>query len=188
MINNMLILTYYDNTFTDIYNFSTTPHLVLFICACSQTFICTIMLFLHFLKNLKIITKEAREKYEENVIGISGIKKCSHILSYILECFVKCQMDFETFYYCMYELFAVLGITVSMSFLIWHLVKLLRYDLQKNVVTAIWNKASPMLLSFMLFQQIEYYYTIVGYTYYYYMYPNQRCMTLWNCFLENFDL
>lgn len=45
-----------------------------------------------------------------------------------------------------------------------------------------------MLLSLMLFLLIEYYYTIIGFSYWNYMYPNQRCMTLWECFLENFDL
>ena len=75
-----------------------------------------------------------------------------------------------------------------MGFLLWHLVELLRIELLTNVVTAIWNKASPMLLSLMLFLLIEYYYTIIGFSYWNYMYPNQRCMTLWECFLENFDL
>jgi len=188
IINNCLILLYYDKTFDDVYQFSSGRKTALFCFGVSLTIICLIMMFLHFLKRYAIITKYAKRKFIDNSFGLSGCKKFQVMLTYYWESFVSLISDFETLYYFSYLIFALLGITISMSFLIWHLVKLLRYDLLKNVVTAIFNKASPMLLSFMLFWLIEYYYTILGYSFYYDQYPNQRCLTLWECFLTNFDL
>ena len=87
----MIILTYYDNSFADVYDLSGQPtKLALFICGCTLTLICTIMIFLHFLKRYKIITKGSREKYDEDTIGITGFKKCSHAIGYAFGCLWDC--------------------------------------------------------------------------------------------------
>ena len=91
-------------------------------------------------------------------------------------------------FHTLYVIFAIAGAVYSYLFFIFHLMDLLRIDVLKNIVSAIWIRRVPLVLTFMLFLLLEYYFTLIGFLLFHDQYPNKRCFKLSECFFETFDL
>ena len=118
----------------------------------------------------------------------SVVKKRVDLIVTLLRAFLTSLSNFEFLYQTLYLLFAILGIFSSYIFFLFHLTDFMRIDLLKSIVSAIWIRKIPLLLTFLLFLLFEYYFTLIGYTLFYEQYPNQRCNNLYECFFETFDL
>lgn len=95
--------------------------------------------------------------------------------------------DFDFSYYITYILFSFLGLFVHPFFFVFQLTDVLRIELLKNVVRAVWRPRIPLLLTGLVFILLEYYFSLLGYSVYNDHYVQGKCDQLWKCFLTTFD-
>ena len=119
-----------------------------------------------------------------NKIGIA--KKIILAIYYLIYSFYLCLTDFDLMYYVLYIAFALLGLLLHPFFFAFHLSNFLRIGVLTSVVKAIWIPRKQLFLTFVFFILIEYYFTIIGYSFLW-MHYNEFCSTMFRCFIVTFD-
>lgn len=74
--------------------------------------------------------------------------------------------DFTMLFYLLYLVFIILGLTVHPFFYAFHLTDFLRIAILKNVLKAIWNPKMQILLTLVFFILVEYYFTLISYSFF----------------------
>ena len=91
-------------------------------------------------------------------------------------------------YYLAYLVSSILALQVTPLFSILHLSFVVRIDLLKNVISAVWLRKSQLFLTFAFLVMVFYYFALIGYKYIADHYPYQRCTRLFDCLVSTFDL
>lgn len=162
-----------------------------FVVALMVLFLGIIIWVLVFLKRAPVLYKPVKDEYINWKVHNPQLSFYRYSIAYIrtsLTGLGACLSDGEVMYHTLYVAFAAVGLLWSYICFMFHLSDFLRLDLLKNIVSAVWIRRTPLLLTFLLFLLIEYYFTILGYIWFYEQYPNKRCYRLWECFFETFDL
>ena len=118
------------------------------------------------LKRAPILCKPVKDKFEAWKNEQSQIGTGKYVFSYIqmqFNCVWVCLSNIDYMFHTLYVIFAVVGLAYSYLFFIFHLMDLLRIDVLKNIVSAIWIRRVPLVLTFMLFLLLEYYFTLIGF-------------------------
>ena len=90
-------------------------------------------------------------------------------------------------YYCLYGFSAIIGLTITPFFFSLHLLDVMvRFPLLQNVLKSIWNPRKSLLLTFMLFQMMNYFFSLIGYFSLDDDYQG-ACPSTWVCFLTAVD-
>ena len=105
----------------------------------------------------------------------------------VIQSLFKGLKDFDILYYILVIMFALFGLLVHPFFFFFQLTDFLRIELLKNVVKAVWIPRASLGLTFLVFVLLEYYFTLIGYSFFSSHYATGRCESLWNCFLTTFD-
>ena len=96
--------------------------------------------------------------------------------------------DIDILYNTAVIVFAFLGLFVHSFFFFFMLADFLRISLLKNVVKAVWDPRVPLLLTFLVFILVQYFFAIIGYTYFHEDYDTGiTCDSLFVCFLTTWD-
>lgn len=186
---NFMIMAYYTTEF-DRHLLGGAPKIAIFVLGVILTFLACLIWILMTLKRGPIICKHILKEYSRvktefpRGLFIQFLRFIKLCFAYLL----KSLTDFGYLYQSVYIACAVLGLLFTYIFFMFHMSDLLRIDLLNNVVSAIWIRRVPLLLTFLLYLLFQYYFTLIGYTLFYTEYPNQRCNKLWECFFINFDL
>lgn len=117
----------------------------------------------------------------------SSLLKLGFFIFNIIKSVYAILNDFDFVYYAFYMIFCVLGLMVHPFYFGCLTVDFLRIKFLKNVVKAVWIPRDSLGLTFLVFLMAEYYFTIIGYIYFYDNFPNEECHTLWICFVKVFD-
>ena len=95
--------------------------------------------------------------------------------------------NIELLYYLAYGILAFVATYIHPFFFVFHLSEILiRYPTLRNVIRAVWEPKTHLFLTLVLFILIEYYFTIIAFTFFY-SYYNGRCNSLYICLIETFD-
>ena len=186
---NFIILVYYSREF-DQHILGGAPKITIFVLGICLTFLASLVWVLMTLKRGPIICKYILRDYarvkkdEPKGFFIQFLRFVKLCVLYLL----KCLTDFDYLYQTVYIVCSVLGLVFTYIFYMFHMSDLLRIDLLNNVVSAIWIRRVPLLLTFLLYLLFQYYFTLIGYSLFYTSYPDQRCNKLWECFFNSFDL
>lgn len=90
-------------------------------------------------------------------------------------------------YYCLYGFSAIIGLTITPFFFALHLLDVLvRFPLLQNVLKSIWIPRKSLLLTFLLFQMLNYFFSLIGYFALDDDYDG-ACPSTWVCFLTAVD-
>lgn len=82
----------------------------------------------------------------------------------VMRSFWACLSDFKLLFYILYIALLICGLSVHPFFYAFHLTDFLRISILKNVIKAIWNPRSQLLLTLLFFALVEYYFTLIAYT------------------------
>jgi len=95
--------------------------------------------------------------------------------------------DFYVLYYFIYGFTAIIGVVTSPFFFAFHLLDVLvRYPLLQNVLRSIYNPRKSLFLTYLLFQMLNYFFTLFGYFWLQDDYDG-ACPNTLICFLTAFD-
>jgi len=90
-------------------------------------------------------------------------------------------------YYSIYGVTAIIGLTVTPLFFAFHMFDVLvRFPLLQSVLQSIWIPRKSLLLTFLLYQLMNYVFSLAGYYWFYDEY-NGYCNSTWLCFLTATD-
>ncbi|KAL4511687.1 hypothetical protein ABPG72_012532 [Tetrahymena utriculariae] len=95
--------------------------------------------------------------------------------------------DYEIVYYTFNTAVVIFGLTIHPFLFAGCLTDLLRTKVLKNVVAAVWIPKGEIFLLLILFVIFQYYFTLIAYIYFNDHFKDNRCETLWRCFITVFD-
>ena len=144
----------------------------------------SLVVFLFFIRRAPLLYAPIWKDYSEIPWGFT--KVITTILNIVKTAYAWLT-DFDFAYYAAYIAFALLGLLLHPFFFVFHLSDFLRIELLKNVIKAIWRPRKPLLLTLLIFLLVQYFFTIVGYTFFNDNYVQGSCDTLWKCFFTTFD-
>lgn len=144
----------------------------------------SLVVFLFFLRRAPLLYEPIWKGFSEIPWGFSKVIK---MIVNLIMTLISWLTDFDFAYYAAYIIFALMGLIVHPFFFVFHLSDVLRIELLKNVVKAVWRPRIPLLLTLLVFLLIEYYFTLIGYSVYNDNYVTGSCDALWKCFFTTFD-
>jgi hypothetical protein len=143
------------------------------------------VMIIYGLRNVPVIWREARRKaLAENPLGKWNL---SNAITFLQTFPIEVAMD-ETFYYFTFALFTLIGLLYDHLFFIYQLTFIIRIELLKGVVSAVWLRRSQLVLTLILIILIFYYFSMVGFLWFPEQIPHQRCSKLYECVIITFDL
>lgn len=81
----------------------------------------------------------------------------------VMRSFVACLSDFTLLFYILYIALLICGLSVHPFFYAFHLTDFLRISILQNVIKAIWNPRTQIILTLVFFMLVEYYFSIISY-------------------------
>lgn len=178
---NILILFYYQRG----YSFSDNMYPQIFFLGLITLCVACYIVIIYGIRNIPVIIKESKRR----ALLESPIKQWTAkiIFSCVRQIFMDCFMN-ETFYYLTFAIFTLLGLMFDHLFFIYQLSFLLRIDLLKGVVSAVWLRKTQLMLTFLLLVLIFYYFAIIAFQWFPEQIPHRRCDRLYECLIVTFDL
>ena len=129
----------------------------------------SLAVLLFFMKRGPLFTnkiwKDLKKKLSIQKYGC--IKKVLFYFKACLDSFRACLTDFNLLFYILYIIFIILGLSIHPFFYAFHLTDFLRISILKNVLRAIWNPKTQIFLTLVFFVLVEYYFSIISYTFFY---------------------
>jgi len=140
------------------------------------------------LKRAPLLIEKVWDGFFSTTDPLGVFKKFIKFFINILWSVYYCFTDFLFAYYSLFIVVAILGLVVHPFFFVIQLFDVLRNEILKNVVKAVWDPRVQLLLTFIVFLLCEYYFTLIGYTFFSQHYiMGTRCQSLWQCFFSTFD-
>lgn len=99
--------------------------------------------------------------------NVNTVAKGALYTKAVLGSIKACLTNFTMLFYFLYIIFLILGLSVHPFFYAFHLADFLRISILKNVIKAIWNPKYQLFLTFVFFVLVEYYFSLISYTYFY---------------------
>lgn len=180
-IINILILFYYQSSST----FSTYMYKETFVLGLISFCLAGYIVIIYGTRNIPVIVQESKRRaLSENPFKRWTLR---NTFSCIRQICMGCVKD-DTFYFLTFGIFSLLGLLINHLFFIYHLTFLLRIDLLKGVVSAVWLRKTQLFLTFLLLVLIFYYFAIIAFQSFPEQIPHQRCTKLFECLITTFDL
>lgn len=181
VIINILIVFYYQIG----YSFSEPMYNVILLLGLVTVCLSGYVFFIFFLRNIPVIVKESKQK----ALNENPFKKWTwkNSISWVKQTIIGTIKD-ESFYYATFVLFSILGVLFNHLFFIYQLSFVLRIDLLRGAVSAVWIRGTQLILTLLLLIVIFYYFAIVAFQWFPRHVPHQRCNKLYECLITTFDL
>ena len=96
--------------------------------------------------------------------------------------------DFYVLYYIIYGLTAIVGLSYTPFFFVFHLFDVLvRFPDLLNVVRSVWIPRKPIMYTYFLFVVLLYVFTLFGYYWLRESYPPTFCESVFTCLMTSID-
>jgi hypothetical protein len=178
---NVLLLFYYQVG----YSFGAPFYREIFLIALVSLGLVGYVMLVYGFRNIPVIIQETKRKaLSEHPLGLW---KSSNRLSFV-KMLVKGVLDDEVCYFFSYFVFTLVALLYSHLFLIYQLSFIVRIELLRGVVSAVWLRWSQLALTLLLIVLIFYYFAMVSFLWFPEQIPHQRCSKLYECVIMVFDL
>lgn len=178
---NILMLFYYQVD----YGFSSPLFREIFLLGIISLGLSGYVMIVYGMRNIPVIATESRRKaLEQHPLGI-WVPSNRFLF---VKLFIKGVVDDETFYYFSYALFTLVALLYDHLFFIYQLTFIVRIELLRGVVSAVWLRWSQLVLTLLLIVLIFYYFAMVSFLWFPEQIPHQRCSKLYECVIVVFDL